>query len=175
MIDAAPALETERLILRAHARDDYDACAAMWADENVVRFITGVPSTPQQTWMRVLTYAGHWRLMGFGYWAVIEKSSGSFAGELGYADFRRAVAPKLHGIPELGFAFAPGMNGKGYATEAARAAAAWADANLSAERTVSMAHPENAASIRVLEKTGYRPFDRTDTTVFYERARVLRR
>lgn len=38
-----PAIETERLILRPHRIEDFDAYAAFWADPEVIRFITGFP------------------------------------------------------------------------------------------------------------------------------------
>ncbi len=52
-----PTLETARLTLRPHRLDDFDAHAALWADEDVVRFITGVPSTREQSWSRMLRVA----------------------------------------------------------------------------------------------------------------------
>ena len=39
-----PVIETERLLLRGHRLDDFEALAAMWADPAVVRFIGGKPS-----------------------------------------------------------------------------------------------------------------------------------
>ncbi len=40
---AFSALETERLILRGHTRDDFAAFAAMWGAPDVTRFIGGKP------------------------------------------------------------------------------------------------------------------------------------
>jgi len=68
-----PTIETERLTLRRHCLDDFAPSSAMWGDSNVVRYISGNPSSAQQSWMRVLNYVGHWSLMGFGYW-VVERS-----------------------------------------------------------------------------------------------------
>ena len=65
-----PVLETERLILRAHRLDDFPAFAAMWAEPLTVRYISGKPSTENQSWMRLLTFSGLWPLLGFGIWAV---------------------------------------------------------------------------------------------------------
>ncbi len=156
----APILETDRLTLRGHRLEDYADCVAMWADPLVTRFILAKPSTPQQTWMRILAYLGHWSLMRFGYWAIEEKKTGAFVGEVGLADFKRDVAQSMRGAPEIGFVLAPIAHGKGYATEAARAVVAWGDQNLAAARTVCMIDPENAASIRVANKCGYDVFER---------------
>lgn len=175
----APTIETERLILRSHRLEDFPACSAMWSDPIVVRYIGGKPSTQQQTWMRILAYRGHWTLMGFGYWAIEEKGSGKFAGELGFADFKRDIAPSMQGAPELGWALASPFHGKGYATEAVRAVLEWADANLTSQRTVCLIDPENAASIRVAEKAGYRQFDRAvfgeKPTLFFDRSHAAPR
>ena len=152
---AAPAIETERLRLRGHGVDDFAACVAMWSEPDVVRYTIAEPSPPQRTWSRILSYRGHWALLGFGYWAVEEKVSGRFIGELGFADFKRPLKLSLDGMPELGWALAPWAQGRGYATEALRAAIAWADVQFQAPRTVCIIHRENHRSFRVAEKLGY--------------------
>jgi RimJ/RimL family protein N-acetyltransferase len=155
---SVPQIETPRLRLRAHRSDDLPYCAAMWADPDVVRFIGGEPSNEQRTWARLLAYAGHWALMGFGYWAIEERGSGDFVGEVGLADFKRDIGPAMKDIPELGFALVPRFHGKGFATECARAVLAWADAHLSYVRSVCLIDPRNLASLRVVEKCGYEVF-----------------
>lgn len=168
-----PAIQTARLRLRAHSTADYEAAYAMWSDPRVTQFIGGIPSTRQQTWSRILTYAGHWSLLGFGYWAMEDASSGAFIGEIGFADFHRDIAPSMQNVPELGFALTPQAHGKGYATEAVRAVLAWGDENLPSRRTVCLINPENAASVRVAQKNGYEIFERTtfngNPTLFLQR------
>jgi RimJ/RimL family protein N-acetyltransferase len=153
---SAPALETDRLRLRGHRRDDHLALSAMWADPEVVRFIGGKPSSAEESWSRLMRYAGHWPLTGFGYWAIEEKATGRYLGDVGLADFKRELAPPLDGTPEIGWALASWAHGKGLAQEAIRAVLAWADANLEVRRTVCLIAPEHAASIHLAEKFGYR-------------------
>jgi len=155
-----PVLETPRLRLRGHRSADLPDCVAMWSDLNVTRFITGRASTEQQTWIRLLSYVGHWALQGFGYWAIEEKESNDFVGEAGLADFKRDVHASARNVPELGFALVSRVHAKGYATECVRAVLSWADANLRSTRTVALASPQNPASLRVLAKCGYEAFDR---------------
>ena len=150
-----PAIETERLCLRGHDVGDFADCVAMWSDPDVVRYTIGEPSPPQRTWLRILSYRGHWALLGFGYWAVQEKSSGRFVGELGFADFKRTMNPLLDGMPELGWVLAPWAQGKGYATEALKVAIAWGDERFQSLRTVCIIHRDNRQSLRVAEKVGY--------------------
>ncbi|HLI96810.1 MAG TPA: GNAT family N-acetyltransferase [Candidatus Baltobacteraceae bacterium] len=157
---SVPVLTTARLRLRPHALADFDAACAMWSDPIVTRFIGGKPSTPQQTWARLLTYMGHWQALGFGYWAIELQTTGAFIGEIGFADFHREVIPAMRDVPELGFALASSAHGDGYATEAVRAVLSWGDEHLPSERTVCLVNEDNRASLHIVEKVGYRVFER---------------
>lgn len=159
--DAAPVLETERLRLRGHRRADFADMAALWGDVDVTRFIGGAPAAPDEAWAKLLRSAGLWPVLGFGYWAVEEKETGRFVGTVGFGDFKRPLEPSIEGIPEIGWAITPSAHGKGYATEAARAAVAWGDAHFEPRRTVCIIAPENQPSLRVAEKCGYREIART--------------
>lgn len=154
-----PVLETERLKLRGHRLDDFPASAAMWADPVVTRHIGGQPLSEEGTWTKFLRYVGHWALLGFGYWVVEEKATGRFVGEIGFADYKRNIEPALT-VPEIGWILMSQSHGKGYATEAVRAALAWGDVHFRSS-TACIINLENHASIRVAEKCGYREFQRT--------------
>jgi RimJ/RimL family protein N-acetyltransferase len=156
-----PVLETERLRLRGHRLGDFSASAAMWADADVTRHIGGSPLTQEEAWTKFLRYVGHWALLGFGYWVVEEKATGSFVGEIGFADYKRELEPSLDDKPEIGWVLAPHSHGKGYATEAVRAAIAWGDAHFGPSQTSCIIFPENRPSLRVAEKCGYREWQLT--------------
>lgn len=155
-----PVLETPRLILRGHGAGDLDDSLALWSDPEVVRYISGKPSTREEVWSRLLRYVGHWALAGYGLWHVRERATDRFVGEAGLADFKRDMAFSFDGAPEAGWVFAPWSHGRGYATEAMAAVLAWAAATH--PRTVCMISPGNAASLRVAAKLGYREIARTD-------------
>jgi RimJ/RimL family protein N-acetyltransferase len=143
----------------------------MWADPAITRHIGGKPFTEEESWTRLLRYVGHWALLGFGYWVVEEKAMGGFAGEIGFADYKRKIEPSLKDVPEIGWVLATQAQGRGYATEAALAVIAWGDAHLGSSRTSCIVHPDNLPSIRIAEKCGYRELLRTTyrgqpTTVF---------
>jgi RimJ/RimL family protein N-acetyltransferase len=150
-----PILETPRLILRGHRREDFEASVAMWGDLEVARHISGKPSTSEESWARLLRYGGLWSLLGLGYWAAEEKASGRFVGDVGFGIFQRDIEPNYGEAPEAGWVLAPWCHGQGYATEAMQAALAWSDRHLPGRATVCITAPENAASIRVAEKCGY--------------------
>ncbi len=172
-MNTAPVLQTPRLSLRAHRADDLPACAAMWSHPDVTRHIGGRAFSEEEVWGRVLRYIGHWAAMGFGYWALTEKSSGRFVGELGFADFKRDIQPPLAGAPEMGWVLCPWAHGQGLATEAVGAALAWGDHHLPAPRTVCLISVPNRASIRVAEKCGYQEYARTqykgEPTILFQR------
>ena len=156
-----PTIETERLRLRAHRADDHAACLAIWSDPAVVRFIGGRAFTAEEVWKRLLQYLGMWGLLGYGYWAVEEKRSGSYIGDIGFADLHRDIQPSLRGMLECGWVLAPQARGMGYATEAVLAVCAWADALGLGKRAVCIISPDNAASIRVATKAGFTSWQQT--------------
>lgn len=172
----APTLATPRLTLRAHRLEDYAAVAARWGAPEVTRHIGGEPSSPEESWTRLLKFSGHWAFLGFGYWAVEENATGACIGDVGFAEHKRVMTPSITGLPELGWALSPSAFGKGYATEAARAALSWLDADDRWDRSVCIIKPENEASIRVAEKCGFREACRTDykgkPTLLFERRRA---
>jgi RimJ/RimL family protein N-acetyltransferase len=172
-----PTLETERLLLRGHRKEDLGDCFGMWSDPEVVRYIGGKPSTREQCWARLLRYVGHWEVMGFGFWALEEKRTGRFVGELGLADFHREIAPPFGDTPEAGWALAPWAQGQGFATEGLSAALTWADAHLPSLSSVCLISAENLVSFRVAAKCGYTELRRLDylsePSVILERTRVL--
>ncbi|WP_299847872.1 GNAT family N-acetyltransferase [uncultured Roseovarius sp.] len=153
--DLVPVLETERLVLRGHQTSDFPESAAMWADPRVVAHISGTPFTAEQSWSRLLRYAGHWHHLGFGYWVVESRKDRAFLGEVGFADYHRDTSPSLKGKPEAGWAFKTDAQGNGYATEAVTAMLRWADRHLEFAQTACMFDPDYAASLNVARKTGY--------------------
>ena len=161
MVGSVPVVETARLRLRGHRLEDFDDCAVLWSDPIVTRFIGGKPSTRDESWMRLLRNVGHWSLLGFGYWLVEERASNQFVGEIGFSELKREIEPSFEGIPEAGWVLAPCAHGKGFATEAVSAILAWGDGRFAGGPTVCIINPDNAASIRVAAKCGYREFVRT--------------
>ncbi|MBZ4138412.1 GNAT family N-acetyltransferase, partial [Escherichia fergusonii] len=71
------------LILRAHRLDDFEALHSLWTQPAVYEFISGKPSTREASWGRLLKYAGLWTLNGYGFWAVEDKATGRYVGDIG--------------------------------------------------------------------------------------------
>lgn len=160
-LSSVPLLDTARLRLRAHRAEDHAECTAIWSNPEVVRHIGGRAFTAEEVWKRLLQYVGLWSLLGYGYWAVEEKSTGRYVGDIGFADFKRDLQPSLEGMLEFGWVLAPHAHGKGYASEAVAAVMAWAGQFQPALRAVCIIDPANLPSIRVAEKAGFRRWQET--------------
>ena len=152
----APVIDLGRVILRPDALTDFERFVEIWADPGVIRFIGGRPFTRSESWSRFLRNAGLWPMLGYGYWAVIDKESGAYWGNAGFADFERGI-DAIAAIPEAGWALAPEAQGRGLASLIVGALVGWADAHLPHAETCCIIDPDNVASIRVAEKNGFRP------------------
>jgi RimJ/RimL family protein N-acetyltransferase len=146
-------LETERLVLRQFTMADADNLVDLDADPDVMRFITGGLATSRDKIKNQLLpafLACYRRFEGYGCWAAIEKSTGSF---LGWFRFE----PRDGGAPgeiALGFRLRKSAWGRGYATEGARALICKGFTELGAQRVMAQTMAISLASRRVLEKAG---------------------
>ncbi|WP_421737103.1 GNAT family N-acetyltransferase [Caulobacter sp.] len=156
MLAPPPTLVTKRLTLRPPEVSDFDDSAAMWADPVVTRFVGGRPNTSEESWARLLRARGLWSLLGYGYWAVRETSTGRYVGEVGFADFHRDIEPSLTGLPEMGWVLTAWSHGQGFGTEAVTAGLAWIDAALKPRVTPCIIDPGNAASLALAAKMDFR-------------------
>lgn len=150
-----PVLETGRLRLRGHTADDFAASLSMWNAPEVYRYISGQPCSPEAGWSRLLRFAGNWALMGFGYWLVEDRSTGSFIGEVGFGEFHRDLEPSISGTLEAGWVLSPDAHGKGYGYEALTAALDWARHNKPTHDLTALVHPDNSASMALARKAGF--------------------
>jgi RimJ/RimL family protein N-acetyltransferase len=143
-----PRLETERLLLREWRPEDFEAHARFMADADVTRYLTGEPLSRMEAWRNLAMILGHWELRGFGLWAVERKSDGAFIGRVGmnYPEGWPAV--------EVGWTLGKEYWGAGFATEAARAALAYAFLTQNLERVISVIQIDNVASQAVATRLG---------------------
>lgn len=90
-------------------------------------------------------YAQH----GYGLWRVARRDDGTVVGICGL--LKRDTLPD----PDIGFAFLPAYWHSGYAREAAQATLRQAFDAFGLPRVAAIVSPDNAASIRLLEKIGF--------------------
>lgn len=91
---------------------------------------------------------------GWWCWYVLARDDGAEETLVGGIGFRGP--PDAGGMTEVGYSMLPDFHGRGYATEALRTLLAWAFRNGSTRRIIAETYPTLYASIRVLEKTGFR-------------------
>jgi len=174
MFDATKtSIETDRLVLRPPELGDLDDTAGLWADPEVVRFISGKPSTREESWARLHRNIGFWTAHGYGPLIVREKATGRLVGEIGLANFGREIDPPV-GPLEAGWVLAPWAHGQGFATEAVLACLDWARERFAGQRATCIIAPDNAASIRVAERCGFKACGLADykgsSVAMFERA-----
>jgi RimJ/RimL family protein N-acetyltransferase len=143
-----PRLETERLNLRPWRADDFEAFAAMNADADVQRYLSGAPLSRGDAWRSLAASVGQWTLRGYGTWAVERKADGAMLGKVGI------IHPEGWPGIEVGWTLAKQAWGHGYATEAARASIDYAFITLPLDRVISIIHPQNIASQKVATRVG---------------------
>ncbi|HUF03423.1 MAG TPA: GNAT family N-acetyltransferase [Aridibacter sp.] len=141
-------LETERLKIRKFEDSDVDAIHAMRSDPEVMRYIreTLKEKSESASWMKAIS--ARWEPDGIGYCALVERTTGEFAGWCGLWQ-----VPETGEI-EVGYAITKSKWGTGYATEAAQAVVDLGFRTLGLDHIVALAYPENTASINVMGKLG---------------------
>jgi len=94
----------------------------------------------------------HWQDHGFGRWAVEIPGEASFIGVVGLAviPYEAPFTPAV----EIAWRLARAYWGRGYATEAARAALDYGFGELGLEEVVAVTVPANQRSRRVMEQLG---------------------
>jgi len=144
-------ISTSRLRLREYLAADVDERAAMFADEETMRYYPRLKSRDEAVgWIE-------WNLESYrqhriGLWVVDLKSTEEFLGECGLVvqivDGTREI--------ELGYSIKRSQWGRGYASEAALAVRDHAIEVLGLRRLVSIIHPDNTRSQAVARKVGMR-------------------
>lgn len=149
---AVPVLRTARLDLRTFTPADAPAAfSVVYGDPEVMRYVgTGALRTVADTEALLRRYAEAGPVMGWTFWAVVERATGRLVGDAGLWAAQPGPGP-----PELGYTLAREAWGKGYATEAAGACVEHAFARPGVEEIAALVEPANTASLHVLEKLGF--------------------
>jgi ribosomal-protein-alanine N-acetyltransferase len=141
-------IETERLTIRRFEPGDRASLAALYADPEVMRYIPNGVLDDAGLERMLAKYARVEAEHGFTFWAIVDRASGRFLGDVGFGVYDRT------GDPELGYSLARSAWKNGYATEAAGACLAAALEQLDAPRVVALVDADNVASLRVAERIG---------------------
>lgn len=144
-----PTLTTERLKLRPFSTNDAESLWRILDQPNVLRYFPRQTSpTLEQVQRLVAAQLTHWQNFGYGWWAVILTKTNHFIGWAGLQ-----YLPDTDEI-EVAYLLDPAHWGRGLATEAAMKSLDFGYGELNIPQIVAIVHPENGASIRVIEKLG---------------------
>jgi RimJ/RimL family protein N-acetyltransferase len=157
-------LRTARLTLRPWRETDRPAFAALNADPEVARDLGG-PLARADSDAKLDRYLRTWKAHGHGRWAV-EDTDGRFVGYAG-------VQPSPAGHPigphaEVGWRLARLAWGKGYATEATRAALDDFFARAAVAEVLAYTSADNARSQAVMARLGLRRDPTRDFDAMYD-------
>lgn len=141
-------LETPRILLREMQESDAESFYELNLDKEVIRYTGDVPfASVAEAKIFIQNYSAY-KDFGYGRWIMVYKTSNEVIGFCGL---------KYHpedGETDIGFRLRRDHWGIGLATEAAVACMQYGFGKLGLKRIIARAHPENVASIRVVEKLG---------------------
>lgn len=150
-------ISTARLSLRPPEAGDVDPLFAFLGDGEAMRFTSIQPT--RDACAAYLIEHERWRdRNGCAPWVVIASESNRIAG---YGGLYEDPFDPGWGV-EVGYFFAPWAWGRGYASELVAACLDIARRSRRWPEITAFAHPENAASRRVLEKAGFREIEFVD-------------
>jgi len=156
----APTLETERLILRPFVPEDAEELHRILNLDGILRYFPGPGNPDMERVERFISrQTEQWREKGYAWWAVETKADRRLLGWNG-----------LQYLPEtdeteIGFLIDKAFWGRGLTPEAGRASLRFGFETLGLGEVIALAHPENTASQRVMEKLGL-PF--VEETVYFD-------
>jgi RimJ/RimL family protein N-acetyltransferase len=144
-----PTLKAQRLILRPFEEGDADPLHCILSEEGILRYFPNPDPPPLERVERLVAHQlKHWEEHGLGWWAVEPLRN---PGLIGWAGLQ--FLPET-GETEVAYLLSRVYWGQGLATEAARASLQFGFEQLKLETIIALAHPENKASQRVMEKLG---------------------
>jgi ribosomal-protein-alanine N-acetyltransferase len=146
-------VETPRLICERLREDHAEELPRLLQDPRVARTLSvgAEPPTTADIVLALLQKIEHWDRFGFGLWLVRDRETGQMVGQGGLQSTFVAGGDEV----EVAWAIVPERWGQGLATELARAAIAVAFEDLGRSDVVAFSLPDNPASLRVMDKTGF--------------------
>jgi RimJ/RimL family protein N-acetyltransferase len=151
-------LESARLLFRDHAPADLDAYCLLEADPEVRRYVGGAPRTREAAEEKFKRRHQREATSRLSLHAAVYKPEGRYIGYCGVYPHFSAAGP-VDGEGALGFTFAREYWRRGLATEAGLAFVAFGLEELKLRRIVATVQVGNDASVRVIEKLGFKLFE----------------
>ncbi|MCF5707343.1 GNAT family N-acetyltransferase [Pseudomonas syringae] len=147
-------IHTDRLVLRDFEVADVPALAAILGDPQVMRYSVRGVLSGHATGEFVRNCKQAYSVDGFGTQAVIDAATGQV---IGFCGLNSETVDGVMEV-EIGYRLAPSFWGRGLASEAARATLKHAFETLRLTSVIAIVQPENVASVRVLQKIGFKDY-----------------
>lgn len=142
--------ETDRLRAIRLASEHLPAIRVFHQDERMMALIGGTREADSST-EYLATHVANWERDGIGFWLLRDRTTNEAIGLGGLRTMELDGTTEL----EVGYAFLPEHWGRGLATEATSAFLDAARQLTEFTSVVAVIHPDNAASIRVVERLGF--------------------
>ncbi|RBJ77965.1 N-acetyltransferase [Pseudomonas sp. MWU12-2534b] len=147
-----PVIHTPRLILRELCPADVPGLFAIHSDADAMQWFGTDPMTDQQQAEQLLAQFASWRsLPNPGVrWGIERQSGPGLLGTCGLFKWNRPWRSCA-----IGFELARAAQGQGLMSEALAAILDWGFAHMALNRIEAQVHPQNLASLRLLERMGF--------------------
>lgn len=157
-----PILQTRRCCVREITPEDVDALYEIYAEPSITAYMENLYDDPEEERAYTQEYIRcHYGLYEFGMWIVEERGTGQILG--------RAGLDMVEGreLPQLGFIIRKDCQRQGYAQEVCSAILQYAHAELGMRQIEARCHPDNAASVGLLEKLGFTCAERGEEQLIF--------
>ncbi|SIT84531.1 Protein N-acetyltransferase, RimJ/RimL family [Yoonia rosea] len=142
---------TNRLRLEPFAPEHAPLLNAINNEPEVMEFLSdGTPETMEKTHEGIARVCDRWQRLGHSWWTIIERETETIIGAACLQNVSHIEGAEL----EIGWRLSTAATGKGYATEAGRAAARFAFDVIGVDHVISVANPKNVNSQRVMQRIG---------------------
>jgi RimJ/RimL family protein N-acetyltransferase len=151
---AVERVETARMVLERLRLDHLEELSRLLRDPRVAAtgWPTGLPPSESEVLASLKDKERHWERHGFGMWLMRDCETGEVVGRGG---LQWTTYVKDLDEVEAGWSVVPERWGEGLATELALASIEVAFGRLELTEIVAFTLPENVASRRVMEKSGF--------------------
>jgi len=145
-------IETERLLLRSWNEDDFEPCAALCADPEVMRYFPDL-LTRERTLKLIGMCRDCYDEHGVFYAPIELKETGEFIGFAGLDVHERGSLPFAPCV-DIGWRLKRSVWGQGYASEAARAWLRFGFETKGYDEIIAFTVPDNISSQKVMTRIG---------------------
>ena len=155
--------ETKRLYIREFLFEDQTSYSKIIGDYETIKYVLngklflGFKDAKEAIENFIKAYKEY---PGYGYWAIIEKSSNELIGDIGLCPLNET------GESELGYIIREESRGQGIASEAVKAAILYGFEYLKLNEIVAVCALKNKKSVKLLERAGF-VFQKTG--IFHDR------